>query len=55
MMLAQAIGEYGGVAGAVSGALTRAYNGVQSVLYDADMSTWMVVGAIVVVVWLIRR
>jgi hypothetical protein len=54
MMLAQAIGEYGGVAGAVSGAFTRAYNGVQSLLYDADTSTWMIVAAVVVVVWLLR-
>jgi ABC-type branched-subunit amino acid transport system permease subunit len=54
MMLAQAIGEYGGVAGAVSGAFTRAYNGVQSFLYDAEPSTWMIVAAVVVVVWLLR-
>jgi hypothetical protein len=54
MMLAQAIGEYGGVAGVISGALTRAYNGVQSFLYDAEPSTWMIVAAVVVVVWLMR-
>ena len=53
MVVAQAIGEYGGVAGAVSGAFTRAYNGVQSFLYDAELSTWMIIGAVVVVVWLL--
>ena len=54
MFLAQAIGEYGGVAGVISGAFTRAYNGVQSFLYDAEPSTWMIVAAVVVVVWLMR-
>jgi len=54
MVVAQAIGEYGGVAGAVSGAFTRAYNGVQSFLYDAEPSTWLMIGAVVVVVWWLR-
>ena len=55
MVIAQALGEYGGVAGAVSGAFTRASNAVQSVLYDAEPSTWLIVAAVVVVVWWLRR
>lgn len=56
MVVAQALGEYGGVAGAVSGAFTRASNAVQSFLYDAEPSTWLIVAAVVVVVlWLRPR
>ena len=54
MVVAQAVGEYGGVAGAVSGALTRASNAVRSFLYDAEPSTWMIVAGVLVVVWLLR-
>jgi hypothetical protein len=54
MVVAQAIGEYGGVAGAVSSALTRAWIGVQSFLYDFEPSSWALVVAVVVVVWLLR-
>jgi hypothetical protein len=52
--VAQALGEYGGVAGAVTGAFTRASNAVQSFVYDAEPSAWMIVAAVVVVVWWLR-
>ena len=54
MVVAQALGEYGGVAGAVSGAFTRAANAVQSFLYDAEPSTWLIVAGVLAVVWLLR-
>ena len=54
MVIAQGIGEYGGIAGAISGALSRAWNGVQSFLYDAEPSTWLIVAAVVIALWWLR-
>jgi hypothetical protein len=54
MVVAQAIGEYGGVAGAISGSLNRAWIGVQSFLYDMEPTTWAIVAGFVLVVWYFR-
>jgi len=51
MLIAQALGEYGGLAGGFSGGITNFLDTVEYTVRDAQPTTWIVVGFGVLVVW----
>jgi hypothetical protein len=54
MLLAQSLGEYGGVRDVLEG-LLRAFNTAWDAVRDAEPKTWVMVGAAALVVWLVLR